>query len=147
LGNAEKYNGPGYQQNKYDEKMQNAYLKYKKNPQTPCDNLKRFLGQEIKNSGGKIIQAETGTVLLVGESTETKALAKALGICIKLNAKLFSDQDKVRSYLLSNNLGKITLNRVSGDDVFVRQVFDVVCKEQLPYSEIWYVSQSFYHKH
>jgi hypothetical protein len=27
---AEKYNGPGYLQNRYDEKMQNAYLKYKK---------------------------------------------------------------------------------------------------------------------
>ncbi len=27
---AEKYNGPGYKQNRYDEKLQNAYLKYKK---------------------------------------------------------------------------------------------------------------------
>ena len=29
-GFAEKYNGPGYKQNRYDEKLQNAYLKYKK---------------------------------------------------------------------------------------------------------------------
>jgi hypothetical protein len=29
-GFASRYNGPGYQQNQYDVKLQNAYLKYKK---------------------------------------------------------------------------------------------------------------------
>jgi hypothetical protein len=29
-GFAERYNGPGYKQNQYDEKLQNAYLKYKR---------------------------------------------------------------------------------------------------------------------
>lgn len=69
------------------------------------------------------------------------AMAKALGICIKLKAEETTSASEDIIYNLPDNLGKIVIHTYSENNMYLRMTFETKCA--LPFNTIHFVSNSY----
>jgi hypothetical protein len=105
-----------------------------------CKNLENFLSAEFSNSTKVLKNAPN--VRLYGVQ-EKDAMAKALSLCIRLNAKRVDSGADGFTFKLPEDLGTIVISEIYSDGVYVKVLFLTVCK-LLPFTEIRYVGIKLY---
>ncbi len=102
-----------------------------------CENLSEFLKDEYLKDG-----KAKGNIRIIGVQ-EKDALAKAINVCAKLNAKQITSNSDDLVYQLPDGLGHIILQEVYEGNLFIRMTFDSACRN-LPFIELHFVSLKYY---
>jgi hypothetical protein len=105
-----------------------------------CLSLAAFLQEEFAKNTQPL--KDNPAVRLFGLQ-EKDAVMKALSLCIKLKANKIENEGDDLIYELPDGLGRIIIQEVYKDDIFLKVKLVTGC-DKLPFTEIRYVSLSFY---
>ena len=109
---------------------------------TPCDNLREFLINEILQFSKPSKKHPNARIIGVQEEN---AMQKALTLIAKLNVKRLQSENGLSVYNLPGEIGLVVIDETDNDDFFIRVKFDVRCAD-MPFNEIHYVSLKDFNK-